>query len=390
MKSPFIILCALFSLSSLFAQGIAFEKMKWEEALAFAKKENKLIFVDAYTTWCAPCKQMDKRIFPSKKLGSYFNENFINLKLNMEKEEGLSVKKEYEVGVFPTFLFVSSDGTLIHRKVGYLGVKELLEEAEIANDPKLNLAAQNEKYEQGENDEDFLKKFLYTKFDARDGSHLPVLEKYLKTQDDWSTEENMKIIYEMTEDVDSPSFKYLTDHKKAFADTFGESQVSNQIQNLVFGKIQGSPDLKLGSIHDLFKIAYPGDADKRFSQYKMTHFRQKGDRAGYADAAMAHYNKYKSTDPGELNEVAFTLNRVVEEKDKLKYACKLVKQSIKLEKAHYNLETLAAITNKMGKHKKALRIADQAITIAKENNVDYSSTEALINTINQERKEASK
>ncbi len=385
MKNFFLIICFGFTFCSLTAQGIAFESLEWAEALSQAEKENKLIFIDAYTTWCAPCKQMDARIFPSKKLGTYFNENFINLKLDMEKGDGLVLKKEYEVGVFPTFLFIDSNGTLVHRKAGYLSVKELMAEAETANNPNLNLSAQNKRFEAGDNDPDFLKSYLFTKFNARDGSHLPVLKKYLATQKDWSKPENLDIIFSMTERVDDESFKYITKNKKLFVDKFGESKVSNQIQNLVFGKIQNDPNIKLDKVGDLFKIAYPNDYEKRFSQYKMTHHRQKGDRAAYANAAIEHYSKYKSNDPGELNEVAWTFYKVVNDKEQLKQACKYIKQSIKMEKAHYNMDTMAALTYKLGKKGKALKIAKKAIALAKASNEDYSSTEELIENINSSK-----
>ena len=44
--------------------GIKFEKDNWENTLAKAKVENKIVFVDAYTTWCGPCKKMDAKTFP--------------------------------------------------------------------------------------------------------------------------------------------------------------------------------------------------------------------------------------------------------------------------------------------------------------------------------------
>ncbi|MDX1666390.1 MAG: thioredoxin family protein, partial [Saprospiraceae bacterium] len=48
----------LFTSSALTAQGIAFFEGTWKEALAAAKEQEKVIFVDAYTTWCGPCKVM--------------------------------------------------------------------------------------------------------------------------------------------------------------------------------------------------------------------------------------------------------------------------------------------------------------------------------------------
>ncbi len=70
------------------AQGIRFAEGSWKELLETAKKEGKLIFVDCYTEWCQPCKQMEQQVFPSKKVGKFYNEHFINVKMDMEKGEG--------------------------------------------------------------------------------------------------------------------------------------------------------------------------------------------------------------------------------------------------------------------------------------------------------------
>ncbi|GAH00631.1 unnamed protein product, partial [marine sediment metagenome] len=75
-------------MSITFGQGINFNVHSFEEAIKTAKAENKLIFVDAYTTWCGPCKWMSKNVFTEGKVGDYFNESFVNVKIDMEKGEG--------------------------------------------------------------------------------------------------------------------------------------------------------------------------------------------------------------------------------------------------------------------------------------------------------------
>jgi len=40
------------------AEGMTFVEKPFDELLALAKKEDKVIFIDAYTTWCGPCKMM--------------------------------------------------------------------------------------------------------------------------------------------------------------------------------------------------------------------------------------------------------------------------------------------------------------------------------------------
>ena len=80
---------------SLFGQGILFREGSWKEMLALAKKENKLVFVDNYTSWCGPCKKMLKEVFSRKDIGEYMNTRFVNYKQDMEQEEGKELAGKY-------------------------------------------------------------------------------------------------------------------------------------------------------------------------------------------------------------------------------------------------------------------------------------------------------
>ena len=66
---------------------IVFELGNLESVLQKAAKENKLIFIDAYTTWCGPCKKMSKEVFTTDTVANYFNRTFVNYKFDMEKGE---------------------------------------------------------------------------------------------------------------------------------------------------------------------------------------------------------------------------------------------------------------------------------------------------------------
>ena len=90
------LLIALFSITTvLSAQGIEFEHTPWKEAMAKAKEEGKAMFVDSYATWCGPCKRMAKNVFTKDEVGEFYNDNFINLKLDMEKEDGVTFGHKY-------------------------------------------------------------------------------------------------------------------------------------------------------------------------------------------------------------------------------------------------------------------------------------------------------
>ncbi len=108
-------------------EGIHFFNGTWNQALIQAKKENKIIFLDTYATWCGPCKLLKNKTFKDKDVADYFNENFINVEVDAEKGEGIDLVEKYGVEAFPTLIFVNSDGTLIGKTMGYYKAPNFLE-----------------------------------------------------------------------------------------------------------------------------------------------------------------------------------------------------------------------------------------------------------------------
>jgi thioredoxin 1 len=106
--------------------GIQFNKDSWSNVLALAKKENKLVFLDIYATWCGPCKKLKKRTFSSDKVGAYFNEHFINVSLDGEDGEGVTVSSKYNVSSYPSLYFIDGDGKIISKAEGYLNPNEII------------------------------------------------------------------------------------------------------------------------------------------------------------------------------------------------------------------------------------------------------------------------
>lgn len=104
----------------------------FNQALKEAVKKKKIIFVDAFTSWCGPCKMMNNSTFKDKTAGDYFNQNMISMKIDMEKGEGPEFAMKYGVRAYPTLLFINAKGEVIHRVLGYRDAAVLLDEAKKA------------------------------------------------------------------------------------------------------------------------------------------------------------------------------------------------------------------------------------------------------------------
>ncbi len=98
---------ALASLSS--AQGVAWVK-GFDAAKAEAKKTNKLIMVDFWTTWCGFCKQMDATTMKSKDV-IQASRSVVPVKLDAERE-GATLARKHQVSGFPSFIFMDSAGAV--------------------------------------------------------------------------------------------------------------------------------------------------------------------------------------------------------------------------------------------------------------------------------------
>ncbi|MEO1627139.1 MAG: thioredoxin fold domain-containing protein [Bacteroidota bacterium] len=374
----FALLCS----GLLKAQGIQFRKGQWKDILAEAKKSNKLVFLDAYTSWCGPCKQMSARIFTQPKVGSYFNDKFINVKLDMEKGEGPEVARAYRVMVYPTLLFVDGEGKLVHRAAGFKDVDQLIELGDIAMGSDKSLDAMAKRFEAGERSQDFLLEYTKACFEAQDGSHTKVAEAYMATQEDWTKEENMAFLFNYTGDAYSSLFDYLIKEQDQFAKVFGEAKVKGRIQEIIYQSVYDSADKSsLEQIDELFAKAYGDRAAELSAKFRLTFYRQAGDRAKYAESAVALLKDFPRQEAEELNEIAWTFYRVVEDKKLLKKAVKWTKKSIKQEDRYYNNDTLAALYFKLGKKKKATKTALKAIRLAKESGQDFTETDKMLEEI---------
>lgn len=383
MKKILLLLLIPLAYSLSGQSGIQFSEQSWQKVLQQAEEEDKLIFLDAYTTWCGPCRMMDKDVFPDKALGKYYNKHFINAQVDMEGEEGLALGRKYKVKAYPSLLFINGAGEVVHRLVGYHDAEQLLEAGEAAIDPEQNLKGLTDRFEAGEKDPDFLLKLAITRASAMEDGHMEALEAYFDTQQDWGTPENMELLFTFADDLDSPLFEYLAQNRPDFELLFGKEAVVQKLQYLVNQTLykQVGESFDLETVDQLYEKAYPDVAEKLSARFRVDYYRMAGDQEEFLEATMNYLEDFGSDDAMELNNAAWNFFELVDDPAQLKKALAWAQRSVELEPGYYNYDTLASLYFKLGQKKKAVKTAKEAIRIAKEEGEDAAATEALLQAI---------
>jgi thioredoxin-related protein len=362
--------------------SINFEEGNWQSILDKAKTEDKIIFLDAYASWCGPCKKMSKEVFTHAEVGQYYNDNFINAKIDMEKGEGVELARTYKVRAYPTLLFIDAGGSLVHQAIGYHNPKQFFELGSTALNPSNRLSSLSQRYVKGERDPEFLYKYTRASMNAMDDKATDIAEAYFATQKDWKTPRNMELIMDVAQTTDSDFFDFILDNRTAFDELYGKELVAGKIQEMIINSIADSEDDGvLKKVESLYQKAYPDNAPLLIANFKMNYFGMIGDKDEFAQAAIDYMDDYGSEDYDELNNVAWAFYETVDNKDHLKKAIEWAEKSTQLNDLYYNNDTLAALHYKVGNKKKAKKVAKKAIKIAKANGEDYSLTADLLEQI---------
>ena len=128
----FFAFALIVSLTTASFAEVTFANISFAEALKQAKKENKLVMVDYYTTWCGWCKVLDKKTYSDKTVGDYADANMVSLKIDAEKGEGIELVRKSKIEGYPTIIFYDGDGKEVSRVVGYVAANGFLERMKMA------------------------------------------------------------------------------------------------------------------------------------------------------------------------------------------------------------------------------------------------------------------
>lgn len=217
-------------------EGIRFEEgLSWNQVLQKAKAENKFIFVDCYATWCGPCKYMDRETYPNNEVGKFFNEKFVSVKIQMDTSatdndftkrwynDANMIMQEYKVKAFPTFLFFSSNGQIVHKDVGAFGPEHLITVGADALNPNRQYYTALFKYQRNELDTAYMKN-LARKIKAVESDPqlaYKIANDFLNRLkfDELFTKDNIQFMFQFTNNSKDKGFEIFKNSSKRISET---------------------------------------------------------------------------------------------------------------------------------------------------------------------------
>ena len=436
------LICLIFSVLAInktFSQGINFRQDDWQNVVSQAKAQKKLIFVDIYTTWCGPCKEMDRKTFTDISVGDKFNARFINYKVDAEKGFGINLAKRYNVTSYPTCLFIDANENPVYKQEGLLRAPDLLKEADMVLNNQANskpLWALDKLYNDGRRDSEFLNEYigvrsLYSNIDNRD-----LVEEYVKslTPIQYSADKTLRIMVNNGFKIDGKAFDLLLKFREKAESLFegGVEKVNrafSQSINEVFdvalkGKNQALFDKALAANLK----ALPNTADRVNDKNKLAFYLAIKDVNKFSEAAEQYLDQYvmfvqiesirkqdlweyekimqnyklgirdsvgagaamylnlktnaKNTmarlTSAELNEVVKAFYDQVDDKVKLKKATEWAKRSLELVETPDSYHSYAQLMLKMGDKQMAMDIEQKAYDVALREKLDTQKFTAAL------------
>lgn len=334
-------------------QGIDFFKGSWQEALEAAKQQHKLIFVDAYTTWCGPCKKMSKEVFPVDKIGQFYNQHFINVKLDMEKGEGPAFAQKYRVTAYPTLLFIDAKGETVQIARGSRTVNQFLElgKSVLANNNKADEYA--ERYEEGERAPDFLRAYAYELLKAPE-SALKIANEYVRSQEgQLGTEDNLTFIYDFSLQADSRLFELLLEHQAAIVELKGEEDFLKKVEQACNATVEKAIEFKAESLVEeavsKMKSVQPKYAKEYGLLKEMDFCLGCGDLERFAKVTTKYVRKFVGDDAEQLHRYAALFAKHLESDKALQEAEKWAKKAVELQPSPRFYQTYSYILRINGK-----------------------------------------
>lgn len=358
-------------------QGIPFVQKTWAETLQLAKTEKKLIFVDAYASWCGPCKKMDALTFTHQAVTKFFSQHFISFKIDMEKGEGPELNKFLKVSAFPTLYFVSPDQEIVHKTTGFQEANKLINEAKKAMEKYNPTQEMKDMFDAGNRDEQFVLEYVKAQYEANKSSK-EIGKEYFQNKDlaNLSATDKLISLY-VLEESDTRLFEVVKQNQLTLIDQVGEEVFENIVNNACLQTVKKAFEYQYEDLWTEAKMEYTNLFPNEYSD-----FTQKADWT-YSilqkDVELINEVAIKvSKDKAKDQTLILDMNRELDQHfgkvnpDVLKIRKNMLTSCMNQDKSAEVLINLADVYFWLGNTKEAIALLDEAIPMTEKGSESHS------------------
>lgn len=387
MKRIFLLLLILPLFVVAQEKGIKFEHgPTWSQIKEKAKKENKHIFVDLYTTWCGPCKYMSTQIFTQAKVGDFFNPSFISAKIQMDKtkDDSEEIKswyaeadrfaKDYNIQAYPTFLVFDPNGELVHRMVGGGDADEFIARTKESLDPKTQYYTLIKEFEKNPKDLSLAHRMSKAANTAYDEATAAKADDIIiaNTKPEDLTKECATYLIGAVRTTSSKSFELLLNNSAKIDNLLGKNGQTNRtlssiVVNEVLGdKINFKTEPNWTELKNEVSSKYGTlNFDPIFKIIKAQYFIESKNYPAFKDVIESYLTSEDLT-PNQLNSYAWNIFENCDDRPCLEAALKWSKKSLEQGDNGAYVDTYANLLYKNGDKENAIKWAEKALSLASE------------------------
>ncbi len=370
--------------------AIQFQELPFKDIIAKAKKEKKLVFIDAYAAWCGPCKMMEKNVFTQKSVSDYYNTNFVNARFDMEKGEGRDIAAKYGVRSYPTYLFLNGEGELVSQNTGYMEGSLFVAMAQDINSPGNKKGSLKERFASGEKDPEFLINIMKLNSNTDYEFAKKASERYFenKKKTEEITKDEIGLLLYFIKSSEDNNYNVFTARKAEIIKFLPEETYNEFNAQLKLAKVvEQSIDDKNKKINDdyFMKTAEPlvgkQAAMTKLNQTKLSYYEQNANFPEYEKAALEYYKNADAFDPNELLRAAWVFVDHVKTPASLKKATEWAEKSVMRGETSENTYILAKLYYLTGNKETAKNYAEMSRNMALQTNKDSKLADELLKQI---------
>jgi thioredoxin-related protein len=388
MRNSFLVLLLLIGGVSYAGESkVKFVEATWQQTVAQAGENGKMVFLDCYTDWCYWCKVMDKETFTDTSVSNLLNSRFVPAKREMEKsEEGRALNMKYHVSGYPTYLIFDGTGQLMYQIVGSRTAHEFRKELLAALEAKAPLCPGfSTTLDPGF--PEFLKD-SYGTSKERKKSDPKEVNAWLDQQSDLTSEVCWAVLCRFS--VSEKYENWIFENKAKLTELYGAEQVKEKTIGIIYARVDRAAEKKDESAFQsaVALVAEHAAEDSAWHNMRLslTYYEKTEDWKNYAAVVQNDISKNGYANSASINGSAWLIYESCNDKEVVAQAAGWMENVCKNTDEYAYEDTYAALLYKKGDYAKAEEAALHAIDLGKKADEDVSATEALLANIRLKRK----